>query len=111
MLDIRLATDLVDKYSEIESTVKSGNPVCLTENGYGSMIVLSYERYAAMVDYLRKMDENEEEMLDECDKRAEECSKRYSHDEIKSMLRSGKDQKIMEVRGVFHKNRDRNSFL
>ena len=41
MLDIRPVSDLRNKFSEIEETVKGGQPVYLTKNGYGSMVVLS----------------------------------------------------------------------
>lgn len=50
MLDIRPVSDLRNKFSEIEETVKSGQPVYLTKNGYGSMVVLSLEQYAALTD-------------------------------------------------------------
>ena len=48
MLDIRPVSDLRNKFSEIEETVKGGQPVYLTKNGYGSMVVLSLEQYAAL---------------------------------------------------------------
>lgn len=50
MLDIRPVSDLRNKFSEIEETVKSGQPVYLTKNGYGSMVVLSLEQYAALTE-------------------------------------------------------------
>ena len=50
MLDIRPVSDLRNKFSEIEETVKGGQPVYLTKNGYGSMVVLSLEQYAALTD-------------------------------------------------------------
>lgn len=87
MIDIRPATDLRDNFSEIERTVKSGNTVCLTENGYGSMILLSYKQYAALLDYTDLINENEEELLDECDRRAESCTKKFSHEEMHEKLR------------------------
>ncbi len=40
MIGIRPVTDLRDYFSEIENTVQSGHPVYLTENGYGTMLVL-----------------------------------------------------------------------
>ena len=44
MLDIRPVSDLRNKFSEIEETIKGGQPVYLTKNGYGSMVVLSLEQ-------------------------------------------------------------------
>ena len=51
MMHIRPVSDLRNKYPEIEETVlKSGEPVFLTKNGYGSMVLLSLEQYAALTD-------------------------------------------------------------
>ena len=63
MLDIRPVSNLRNKFSEIEETVKSGQAVYLTENGYGSMVVLSLEQYAALTDEV-------ELRLDEADRAA-----------------------------------------
>ena len=63
MLDIRPVSDLRNKFSEIEETVKGGQPVYLTKNGYGSMVVLSLEQYAALTDEV-------ELRLDEADRAA-----------------------------------------
>ena len=46
MITIRPVSDLRNKFTEIEDCVKSGKPVYLTKNGYGSMVVLSLEQYA-----------------------------------------------------------------
>ena len=45
MIQIRPVSDLRNKYLEIETTVKGGEPVFLTKNGYGTMVVLSLEKY------------------------------------------------------------------
>ena len=50
MITIRPVSDLRNKFTEIEDCVKSGKPVYLTKNGYGSMVVLSLEQYAALTD-------------------------------------------------------------
>ena len=47
MINIRPVSDLRNKFTEIEDTVKQGKPVYLTKNGYGSMVVLSLEQYTA----------------------------------------------------------------
>ena len=58
MLQIRPVSDLRNKFPEIESVVKNGEPVYLTKNGYGSMVVMSMEKYAALTDDIElKLDE------------------------------------------------------
>ncbi len=61
MIQIRPVSDLRNKFPEIETIVNSGNPVYLTKNGYGSMVVLSLEEYASLTD-------NVEMKLDEADR-------------------------------------------
>ena len=41
MIQIRPVSDLRNKFPEIENLVNEGNPVYLTKNGYGTMVVLS----------------------------------------------------------------------
>ena len=81
MLDIRPGSDLRNKFSEIEETVKSGQPVYLTKNGYGSMVVLSLEQYAALTDEV-------ELRLDEADRAAAADSVRYTEEEVFGRVRS-----------------------
>ena len=81
MLDIRPVSDLRNKFSEIEDTVKSGQPVYLTKNGYGSMVVLSLEQYAALTDEV-------ELRLDEADRAAAADSVRYTEEEVFGRVRS-----------------------
>ena len=81
MLDIRPVSDLRNKFSEIEETVKSGQPVYLTKNGYGSMVVLSLEQYAALTDEV-------ELRLDEADRAAAAESVRYTEEEVFGRVRS-----------------------
>ena len=50
MLNIRPVSDLRNKFTEIEETVKRGQPVYLTKNGYGSMVVMSLEQYSALTE-------------------------------------------------------------
>lgn len=75
MITIRPVSDLRNKFKEIESTVKKGVPVYLTKNGYGSMVVLSLEQYAALTDDI-------ELRLDEADKAAAADSIRYTEEEV-----------------------------
>lgn len=81
MIKIRPVSDLRNKFTEIENTVKNGEPVFLTKNGYGSMVVLSLEQYAALTDEI-------EIKLDEADKAAALDSVRYTEDELFSSVRS-----------------------
>ena len=81
MLDIRPVSDLRNKFSEIEETVKSGQPVYLTKNGYGSMVVLSLEQYAALTDEV-------ELRLDEADRAAAADDIRYTEEEVFGRVRS-----------------------
>ncbi len=80
MITIRPVSDLRNKFTEIEETVKKGEPVYLTKNGYGSMVVLSLEQYAALTDEI-------ELKLDEADKAAVVDSTRYTEDEVFSRVR------------------------
>ena len=81
MIQIKPVSDLRNKFTEIESIVKTGEPVFLTKNGYGSMVVLSIEAYSMLT-------ESAEAALDVADKIAEETDKRYTHDEMFSKLRA-----------------------
>ena len=81
MITIRPVSDLRNKFTEIEDCVKSGNPVYLTKNGYGSMVVLSLEQYAALTDDI-------ELKLDEADKAAAADPDRSTEDEVFSRVRS-----------------------
>lgn len=80
MIQIRPVSDLRNKFPEIEKAVGGGNPVYLTKNGYGAMVVLSLEAYSKLTDGL-------ESALDEADRVAEEDSRRYSHEEVFTNLR------------------------
>ena len=81
MIQIRPVSDLRNKFPEIEMLVNEGQPVYLTKNGYGAMVVLSLEEYASLVD-------NVEMKLDEADKMAEATEERLSHDDVFRNVRS-----------------------
>ena len=50
MINIRPVSDLRNKYPEIEELVlKNNEPVYLTKNGYGSMVVLSLGKYSELM--------------------------------------------------------------
>lgn len=75
MINIRPVSDLRNKFTEIEDIVSEGEPVYLTKNGYGTMVVLSLEEYSSMVSMI-------DEKLQEAELIANSTSKRYSHDEV-----------------------------
>ncbi|MDD2511380.1 MAG: type II toxin-antitoxin system Phd/YefM family antitoxin [Syntrophomonas sp.] len=82
MIQIRPVSDLRNKFPEIENiVVKEGQPVYLTKNGYGSMVVLSLEKYAELTGDI-------EFKLDEADKEADLTGIRYTHDEVFSRVRA-----------------------
>lgn len=80
MIHIRPVSDLRNKFTEIEKAVGGGEPVFLTKNGYGTMVVLSLEAYA-------RLTESVENALDIADKAAMEESQRYTHEDVFSSLR------------------------
>lgn len=75
MIQIRPVSDLRNKYTEIEACVREGDPVYLTKNGYGSMVVLSIEAYSRLIDPV-------ERALDEADYLAESSTRRMTHEEV-----------------------------
>ena len=76
MITIRPVSDLRNKFPEVEEAVlHSGNPVVLTKNGYGTMVLLSLDQYAALT-------EDVEAKLDEADVQAKENPARMTHDEV-----------------------------
>ena len=80
MLQIRPVSDLRNKFPDIEKIVNGGEPVYLTKNGYGAMVVLSLDAYSKLTDGV-------EAVLDEADKFAVEDSRRMSHEEVFGNLR------------------------
>ena len=80
MIQIRPVSDLRNKFPDIEKAVGGGEPVFLTKNGYGTMVVLSLEAYSKLTD-------GAELLLDEADKAAIEDNRRFTHEEVFSNLR------------------------
>ena len=80
MIQIRPVSDLRNKFPDIEKAVGGGEPVYLTKNGYGAMVVLSLEAYSRLTDGV-------ESALDEADRAAMEDDRRYTHEEVFSNLR------------------------
>ena len=65
----------------IEKTVSDGEPVFLTKNGYGSMVVMSIDAYS-------RLTQNVEQALDEADEFARNNRERMTHEEVFGQLRS-----------------------
>ena len=84
MIQIRPVSDLRNKFPEIEAIVNNGEPVYLTKNGYGAMVVLSLEEYASLTDSI-------EMKLDEADRQADISEERLSHETV-----------FRNARGVVH---------
>ena len=81
MIQIRPVSDLRNKFPEIESLVNEGQPVYLTKNGYGAMVVLSLEKYSDLT--------NDVEMkLDEAVRMAESTAERRTHEDVFRNIRS-----------------------
>ena len=97
MINIRPVSDLRNKYPEIEDLVlKEDEAVYLTKNGYGSMVVMSLEKYAEMIDEIQintalverfgKIDIDK--MLIETEKELENPDTEYlTHEEVFSKAR------------------------
>lgn len=80
MIEIRPVSDLRNKFPEIEKVVNGGQPVYLTKNGYGAMVVMSLEQYSSLT-------EDIELKLDEADRAASESTERLTADEVFGRLR------------------------
>lgn len=80
-MTIRPVSDLRNNFPEIEETVlNNGEPVFLTKNGYGSMVVMSLEHYSALTSEV-------ERKLDEADRAAVLSPKRYTGEEVFGRVR------------------------
>ena len=80
-MNIRPSAAIRQNYNEIaELCRKTAEPVYLTKNGYGSMVVMSIEQYSALTDDV-------ELKLDEADRAADSSDVRYSGDEVFKRVR------------------------
>ena len=80
MIAIRPVSDLRNKFTDIEKVVNEGEPVFLTKNGYGSMVVMSIDAYSRMI-------QDVEQVLDETDEYAESNTERMSHEDVFGKIR------------------------
>ena len=88
MINIRPVSDLRNKYPEIEDLVlREDEAVYLTKNGYGSMVVMSLNKYSKL---LKDAEYNEyiEKALDQAEKDLDNPNTKYlTHEEIFSKAR------------------------
>lgn len=93
MPHIRPVSDLRNNFADISRIVhETSEPVFLTKNGYGDMVVMSmeaYERYQFKSEVYFKLKEAELE--------AKTTDKRYSHKEVFDELRSKLSDKVESV--------------
>jgi prevent-host-death family protein len=84
MPQIRPVSDLRNNFAEISRIVhETAEPVFLTKNGYGDMVVMSIETYE------RKLFESQVFFkLKEAELEAKSTDKRYTHEEVFSDLRA-----------------------
>lgn len=96
MINIRPVSDLRNKYPEIEDLVlRENEEVYLTKNGYGSMVVMSLEKYSKLMKDLNSEEmlesrfgvEDIEKELEKAEEENEYNSGYYTNEEMKQMAR------------------------
>ncbi|MCF0155354.1 MAG: type II toxin-antitoxin system Phd/YefM family antitoxin [Veillonella sp.] len=93
MISIRPVSDLRNKFSEIEKQILETNePVFLTKNGYGTMVLMSIEQYDEWYAYAnRKIQESLEAL---------EQPLRHTHEEVfsgaKEIIDNAQRRKLKE---------------
>jgi prevent-host-death family protein len=92
MKRIRPVSDLRNNFAEISKIVhETQEPVFLTKNGYGDMVVMSIEAFES-----RQFENQIFHKLKEAQMQAKTSKKRKSHEEIFSDLRSKVAERINE---------------
>lgn len=83
MSDIRPVSDLRNSFADISRIVhENREPVILTKNGYGDMVVMSYEEYQRI-----QYENGVIRELRAAEVEAETTDERYTHDEVMAGLR------------------------
>lgn len=89
MPQIRPVSDLRNKFADISRIVhETSEPVFLTKNGYGDMVVMSFEAYEKL--------QFESEIyfkLKEAELQAKQTNQRYSHKEVFDGIRKAMQKK------------------
>lgn len=87
-MDIRPISDLRNKYPEIEKSIlQEDEAIYLTKNGYGSMVVMSINKYTNL---LKRAEYNDyiEAALDEADREADNPNTiYYTQEELVKKIR------------------------
>lgn len=84
MPQIRPVSDLRNNFADISKIVHEGTePIYLTKNGYGDMVVMSIEAFEKM-----KLDNEIYIKLKEAELEAKSTAIRHSHNEVFSELRA-----------------------
>lgn len=92
MPHIRPVSDLRNNFADISRTVHESNePVFLTKNGYGDMVVMSMEAFERF-----QFDSEVYFRLKEAELEAKTTGKRFTHDEVFSNLRRKLKDKVAE---------------
>ncbi len=97
MINIRPVSDLRNKYPEIEELVlKENEEVYLTKNGYGTMVVMSLEKYSELIKEIELQNKLEErfgevdmeKVIDEMEREIEDPNTKFlTHEEVFSKAR------------------------
>ncbi|MGI6452452.1 MAG: type II toxin-antitoxin system Phd/YefM family antitoxin [Syntrophomonadaceae bacterium] len=89
MPQIRPVSDLRNKFADISRIVhETSEPVFLTKNGYGDMVVMSFQAYEKL--------QFESEIyfkLKEAELQAKQTNQRFSHKEVFDSIRQAMQQK------------------
>lgn len=84
MSQIRPVSDLRNSFADISRTVhETREPVILTKNGYGDMVVMSYEEYQKIQYEIGVTHE-----LRAAELEAETTTERYEHENVMAGIRS-----------------------
>lgn len=90
MPQIRPVSDLRNHFAEISKVVhETSEPVFLTKNGYGDMVVMSYEAYEKL-----QFESEVYFKLKEAELQAKETNQRFSHKEVFDRLRQTLHDKV-----------------
>lgn len=83
MTQIRPVSDLRNRFADISHAVhESGEPVILTKNGYGDMVVLSYDAYERI-----QHEKFIASQLNAAEAEASATAQRFTHDQVMKRLR------------------------
>ncbi|GAB4272329.1 type II toxin-antitoxin system Phd/YefM family antitoxin [Thermincola ferriacetica] len=90
MPQIRPVSDLRNNFAEISRVVhETSEPVFLTKNGYGDMVVMSFEAYEKL-----QFESEVYFKLKEAELQAKQTNQRFSHKEVFDSLRQTLQEKV-----------------